>query len=210
MAVKKIKIISLFCGCGGADLGLIGGFNYLNKRYKKNPVQVVHASDIDQKAINTYNANFKHQAVCADVRDLDFKGVSADLVVGGFPCQNFSTVNPLKDPENKEHQLFWELARVVSTTKPSAFIGENVKGFARLSKGKYLNLALKAFEELGYTVKWEILNASHYGVPQLRERVIIVGIRNDLPNHQELCPMSDNYESLSKSKFKFKRPCSFS
>jgi len=199
VGVEKIKAISLFCGCGGADLGLIGGFSYLKKRYKKNPLQLVHASDIDPKAINTYNANFKHKAICADVRDLDFMGIEADLVVGGFPCQNFSTVNPLKDPENKDHQLFWELARVVANTKPSAFIGENVKGFARLNGGKYLNLALNAFRELGYTVKWEILNASHYGVPQLRERVIMVGIRNDLVNHDNFSfPEPTHGEGLKK------------
>ncbi len=185
MGVAKTKVISLFCGCGGADLGMVGDFSFLGKKYKKNPLEIVHASDIDQKAVNTYNSNFNHNAICADVKELSFNSISADLVIGGFPCQNFSTVNPLKDPENKDNQLFWELARVVSEVKPDAFIGENVKGFARLKKGKYLNLALDAFRELGYTVKHEILNSSHYGVPQLRERVFLVGIRNDLEYHDE-------------------------
>ncbi len=180
MALEKIKVASLFCGCGGADLGIVGGFSYLRKRYLEHPVNIVHASDIDQKAVNTYNTNFKHKATCKDVQSIDFKSIVADLVIGGFPCQNFSTVNPLKDPENKENQLFWELARAVSEIKPVAFIGENVKGFARLQKGKYLQMAIDAFEKLGYNVKYEILNASHYGIPQLRERVIIVGIRKNL------------------------------
>lgn len=185
MGIAQVKVISLFCGCGGADLGIVGGFSFLGKRYKKNPLDIVHASDIDQKAINTYNNNFKHKAVCADVKELNFNNITADLVIGGFPCQNFSTINPLKDPENKDNQLFWELARVVSEVKPATFIGENVKGFAKLKKGKYLQLAIDAFTELGYTVKYEILNSSHYGVPQLRERVFLVGIRNDLTYHDE-------------------------
>lgn len=185
MGIEKINVVSLFCGCGGADLGIVGGFSFLGKRYKRNLVEIVHASDIDQKAVNTYNSNFKHKAICADVKELSFKTISADLVVGGFPCQNFSTVNPLKDPENTDNQLFWELARVVSEIKPKTFIGENVKGFANLKKGKYLNLALDAFENLGYTVKYEILNSSHYGIPQLRERVFLVGIRNDLTYHNQ-------------------------
>lgn len=180
MAVKKLKAVSLFCGCGGADLGLIGGFDYLGKRYKKNPVEIVHASDIDHKAVRTYNENFKHQAITEDVRSLNFKNVDADIVIGGFPCQNFSTVNPNKDPENKENQLFWELSRVVSESKPKVFIAENVKGFARLKQGKYLEMAINSFEELGYKVYWQILNSAHYGVPQLRQRVIIVGFRADI------------------------------
>ena len=177
--MSNIKAISLFCGCGGADLGLIGGFKYLNQFYNENPIDLIHASDIDQKAVNTYNLNFSHQAVCDDVRNINFN-TSVDLVIGGFPCQNFSTLNPLKDPENKDNQLFWELARVVKETNAKYFIGENVKGFANLKKGKYINLALDAFKELGYKVYWKILNSSHYGVPQLRERVFLVGIRNDI------------------------------
>lgn len=177
--MTPLKTISLFCGCGGADLGLLGNFQYLGNYYTKNPIDIIHASDIDQKAVDTYNANFEHQAICQDVREIVFKE-AADLVIGGFPCQNFSTVNPLKDPENKDHQLFWELARVVKETNPKYFIGENVKGFANLKKGKYISMALEAFEALGYRVFWKILNSSHYGVPQLRERVFLVGIREDI------------------------------
>ncbi len=184
MGLDKTKVISLFSGCGGADLGILGGFTFLNKGYKKNALEIIHASDIEHKAINTYNYNFKHNGLCEDIKNLDFRATFADIVVGGFPCQNFSTVNPLKDPENRDHQLFWEMARVVSEVKPKAFIAENVRGFAYLKKGKYLNLALDAFKGLGYTVRWDILNSSHYGIPQLRQRVIMVGIRNDIDSHE--------------------------
>lgn len=182
MVENKIRVISLFSGCGGADLGLVGGFSFLRKRYKKNPIEIVHASDIDAKAVSTYNSNFKHSAICDDVRNLDFLQDSADIIIGGFPCQNFSTVNPTKKPEDKKNQLFWELSRIVSQVKPKILIAENVKGFSTLKKGKYLEMALEDFKTHGYTLHWKILNASHYGVPQLRQRVIIVGIRNDLPS----------------------------
>lgn len=196
---NKFKVTSIFCGCGGADLGITGGFSYLRKQYRKHPMNIVHASDIDIKAVNTYNNNFKHKAICVDVRDVDFNNSSSDLVIGGFPCQNFSTVNPLKDPENKDHQLFWELVRAVSEIKPIAFIGENVKGFARLKKGKYLHMAIDAFEEIGYNVKYEILNSSHYGVPQLRERVFLVGIRKDLAINDDFqFPLPTHGEGLKK------------
>lgn len=185
MEANRLKAISLFCGCGGADLGLIGGFKYLGKEYGENPVDIVHASDIDKKAVLTYNENFEHKAVCEDVRDIDFSSIDADIVIGGFPCQNFSTLNPTKNPEDRENQLFWEMSRVVSEVKPKVIIGENVKGFASLKKGRYLNMAISSFEELGYKVHWKILNSSHYGVPQLRERVIIVGFRGDIADQVE-------------------------
>ncbi len=180
MNKESIKAISLFCGCGGADLGLIGGFNYLDNYYKHNPVEIVHASDIDPKAINTYNRNFSHKASVDDIRDLCFKEVDADLVIGGFPCQNFSTVNPTKKPEDRKNQLFWELARVVEETKPKVFIGENVRGFYTLKGGLYFHLAKDRFEELGYKVFHKLVDVSLHGIPQKRKRIFMVGVREDL------------------------------
>lgn len=180
MQMNKIKTISLFCGCGGADLGLIGGFNYLGKKYKKLPYEIVHASDIDSKAIKTYSNNFIHKADIIDIKDLSFENTNADLVIGGFPCQPFSTLNPTKQPEKKESQLFWEMARIISEVKPKSFIVENVKGFYRLKNGYYFDLARNEFESLGYNLSHTLLNSSDFGVPQKRERIFIVGIRKDL------------------------------
>ena len=126
----------------------------------KDNIEVVHASDINQRAVNTYNVNFKHQAICEDIRNIEFQIDSADIVLGGFPCQNFSTVNPTKAPDDKDNQLFWEMSRVVKQVRPKFFVAENVKGFARLKQGKYIKMAVEDFELNGYTVKWEILNSS--------------------------------------------------
>jgi DNA (cytosine-5)-methyltransferase 1 len=175
-----LRIISLFCGCGGADLGISGGFNYLATRYAKNAVEFIHASDIDAKAIATYNNNFDHGAQVADIRDLSFKHLQADLVVGGFPCQSFSSVNPTKDPTDSRGQLFNEMIRVVRETRPKYVIGENVKGFYRLHKGAYFEDFSRKLRRAGYAVYHQVMNAADFGVPQLRERLIVVGIRRDI------------------------------
>jgi len=173
---NSIKVISLFCGCGGADLGLVGDFKYLGKRYAKNNIEIIHASDIDTYAVSTYNKNFRHKAIDEDVLELSFKDYKADIVVGGFPCQNFSTVNPNKRPDDKQSQLFWEMSDVVQEVRPKVFIAENVKGFYRLKKGRYFHMAKKRFEDLGYKVYHMLVNVSGFGIPQLRERLFMVGI----------------------------------
>lgn len=180
MKKNSIKAISLFCGCGGSDLGLTGGFEYLGRKYSVNNIEIIHASDNNQKAVDTYNYNFSHKALCEDVLKLDFNGYKADIVIGGFPCQNFSTVNPTKRPDDVNNQLFWELTKVVAQVKPKVVIGENVKGFYQLKQGKYFNLIKDRLEQIGYTVYARILNAADYGIPQLRCRLIIVGVRSDI------------------------------
>lgn len=178
--LKLFNVVSLFAGCGGADLGLLGGFEFLGQRYSKTSFNIVHASDIDKKAVATYNSNFEHPALTADIKDLVLSLSEIDLVVGGFPCQPFSTVNPSKTPHKKESQLFWEMARVIDELKPKMFVAENVKGFYRLKKGYYFDLACNEFASLGYTISHELINSSDFGVPQKRERIFIVGVRNDL------------------------------
>lgn len=176
-----IKIASLFCGCGGSDLGLLGGFTFLGKNYSKNDVEIVYAADNDPKAVATYNENFKHKAVVQDVKKIVSKEIpDFDLIIGGFPCQSFSTVNPIKNPFDDRGQLYKEMARIVGEKQPKAFIAENVKGMARLKKGAILKAVIEEFEKQGYVVNYTIVNAADYGVPQLRERVFIVGIRKDI------------------------------
>jgi len=178
--MNKIKVISLFSGCGGADLGLIGGFKYLGKIYKKNPYEIIHASDINSKAVETYNLNFSHKANVEDISQLVLNNINCDLVMGGFPCQPFSTVNPTKQPDLIESQLFWQMARVIKNAKPKVFIAENVKGFYRLKNGFYFDLACKEFKKLGFNIYHSLLNSSHFGIPQKRERIIIVGIHKSI------------------------------
>lgn len=197
--MKTFKVVSLFAGCGGSDLGIIGGFEYLGKRYKKLPYKIVHASDFDKHATDTYNHNFKHKAICCDVRDLHGNTLpDCDIILGGFPCQSFSTVNPTKDTNDARANLYKEMLRIVSNKLPLAFIAENVKGMMTLEKGEIMNRILSDFKSIGYNVNYKLLNAADYGVPQRRERVFIVGIRSDV-NKEYIFPTALHSENGSNS-----------
>jgi len=177
-----LKVVSLFAGCGGADRGMLGGFTFNNEEYSKLPYELIYALDIDQKAINTHKLNFDcSEVVVGDIRDIHEDTIpDHDVLVGGFPCQSFSTVNPTKDPTDDRANLYKEMVRIVKAKKPKVFIAENVKGFMTLQKGKILQKVKSDFEDVGYTISCRLVSAAEFGVPQRRERVFLVGVRNDL------------------------------
>ena len=193
------KVVSLFTGCGGCDLGLTGGFEFNHKKYKKLPYELVYASDINEKALNTYKLNFPDSnVVCGDICNISSEEIpDHDILIGGFPCQSFSTVNPTKDPFDDRANLYKQMARIVKDKQPKAFIAENVKGLMTLHKGEIFKRVRKAFEDAGYTLSYKLLNAADYGVPQKRERMILVGIRNDLHISYEFPNETNNWVPLS-------------
>ena len=176
------KVVSLFSGCGGCDQGIIGGFDYNGKYYDKLPYELVFASDIDQKALNTHKLNFDcENIVCGDICDIPSELIpDHDVLIGGFPCQSFSTVNPTKDPFDDRANLYKQMVRIAADKQPKAFVAENVKGLLTLKRGSIFKRVCDAFEKAGYTLSYKLLNSANYGIPQKRERIIIVGIRNDL------------------------------
>lgn len=176
------KVVSLFAGCGGCDQGIVGGFIFNKKKYKRLPFDLVYAMDIDQKALNTHKLNFSGTTVkCGDICEIDSSEIpECDVVIGGFPCQSFSTVNPTKDPFDDRANLYKQMVRVVREKQPLVFVAENVKGLMTLHKGEIFERICTAFEEAGYALSYKLMNAADYGVPQKRERVIIVGFRKDL------------------------------
>ena len=180
------NVVSLFCGCGGVDLGTVGGFTFNRTEYAKHPCKLVYACDSEQKAIDSREMNFDaEQAVCADVCEVEADDIPAcDILTGGFPCQSFSTVNPTKDPFDDRANLYKQMVRIVQAKQPKVFVAENVKGMMTLHKGTIFKRILSAFEDAGYKTFYSLLNAADYGVPQKRERVIIVGIRNDIWEQQ--------------------------
>lgn len=176
---ENFRVASLFAGCGGMDLGITGGFRFNGKTYAKLPTELVHASDFDPKVLNIYNLNFKHKASIEDINNLKGSDLpKVDIILGGFPCQSFSVVaqNPkrlgFKDQKGK---LFFEMKRLLLEKKPKAFVAENVKGILSANNREAFPLIIKEFEDAGYFVKYQILNAVNFGVPQKRERVFIVG-----------------------------------
>lgn len=182
--MEKLKVASLFCGCGGTDVGLLGGFDFLGKYYNSNSMEIVYANDIDDNACKIFKENFGITPDNRDIREVKTEEIPEfDILTGGFPCQSFSIVaqNPkrlgVKDERGK---LFFEMCRILRERQPKCFIAENVKGILTANKRSAFPLILKEFEESGYDVQYQILNLADYGVPQKRERVIIVGFRKDL------------------------------
>lgn len=182
--MEKLKVASLFCGCGGTDVGLLGGFDFLGKYYNSNSMEIVYANDIDDNACKIFKENFGITPDNRDIREVKTEEIPEfDILTGGFPCQSFSIVaqNPkrlgVKDERGK---LFFEMCRILRERQPKCFIAENVKGILTANKRSAFPLILKEFEESGYEVQYQILNSADYGVPQKRERVIIVGFRKDL------------------------------
>lgn len=179
--MKKLKVWSLFCWCGGSDLWVIGNFRFLWKKYEELPFEINFAVDIDEKAIATYNNNFSHKALVMWVEDCNKKNTpDIDLLMGWFPCQSFSTVNPTKNPFDERWKLYKHMARILKEKKPKAFIAENVKGLMVLKNGSIFENIIKEFEKQGYNISHKLLNAANFGIPQKRQRVFIVWIRKDL------------------------------
>lgn len=202
--MERLKVASLFCGCGGTDVGLLGGFDFLGKHYAENQIDIVYANDIDDNACNMFKENFGITPDNRDIREISADEIpDFDILTGGFPCQSFSIVaqNPkrlgVKDDRGK---LFFEMCRILRERQPKCFIAENVKGILTANKKGAFPLIIKEFENCGYDVEYDILNAASFGVPQKRERVIIVGFRKDL-NIKFIFPKAeieaaDNYTPL--------------
>jgi DNA (cytosine-5)-methyltransferase 1 len=182
--MKQLKLISLFCGCGGTDEGFLGGFDYLGKHFPKHSAKIVFANDFEPSACLLYKQNFGMEPDSRDIRKIEGCELpECDIVLGGFPCQSFSVVaqNPPRlGVKSEKGMLFFEMCRILKEKKPKVFLAENVKGILSANCGKAFPLILKEFSNCGYTVSWKLLKAVDFGIPQKRERVIIVGVRNDL------------------------------
>lgn len=165
-----MKIISLFSGAGGLDLGLIQAGN-----------KVIWANDIDKDAVATYKENIGNHIICDDIRNIDVSTLpDADVVVGGFPCQGFSQANRLRTLDDDRNQLYRFFYNTIKIKQPKFFIAENVKGILSLGKGEAIKQIVADFEAAGYITSVNLVNMANYGVPQTRQRVLIIGQRIDL------------------------------
>lgn len=182
---RRLKAASLFCGCGGTDVGLKGDFDFLGKHYEENRVDITYANDVDPHACALFETNFGLKPDCRDIRDVPSDDIGpVDILTGGFPCQSFSIVaqNPKRlGIKDERGLLFFEMCRIIRDILPACFIAENVKGLMSANNGEAFPLILSEFQKCGYDVTFQIMNASYYGVPQKRERIIIVGVLKNLP-----------------------------
>lgn len=192
---KLINIVSLFSGAGGLDLGVqlaaISSefnqdiaYNALKNRssfyHLSKKINLVYSNDLFKSANETYLMNFNSDVV-KDSRDIRkvINFPKSDLMLGGFPCPGFSAAGPrlLDDPRNF---LYIHYIRALMQSKPYFFIAENVKGLMTMAKGQVLDQMTQDFAAAGYQVSAHLVNARDYGVPQSRERVFIIGTRNDI------------------------------
>ena len=204
--MEKLKVASLFCGCGGTDVGLLGNFDFLGKHYASNNMEIVYANDIDDNACRIFEENFGIKPDNRDIRQINSNELpDFDILTGGFPCQSFSIIaqNPKRlGVKDDRGRLFFEMCRILKDKQPKCFIAENVKGLLTANQKSAFPLIMEEFRNSGYDVKHMVLNSANYGVPQKRERVIIVGFRKDLkidftfPN--QVITDEDLFEPLKK------------
>lgn len=193
---KSIKTVSLFTGCGGMDLGFLGGFKFRGNIFEKNLYEIVFANDLDIDAIETYNLNkgtyFQHEITHADIRDVDESMLADfDVLIAGFPCQPFSNAGKRQGigDEDGRGTLWYECERIIKNSieknnkKPLAFVFENVRGImsTKMPSGISVPEEIKMrMEKLGYHISMKLLRASEYGVPQNRYRFIIIGVQKTI------------------------------
>ena len=172
---KTLKIVSLFTGCGGLDLG------FEKAKNSKYNFKIIWANDNLLHACKTFRANFRTPISGEDVWNINFKNIpKCDVILAGFPCQDFSVLSKRKGINVKRGMLYTRIIDALKIKKPMFFVAENVKGLLSANKGKALRIIKEHFESAGYKVNYKLIKFADYGVPQKRERVIFVGFRNDL------------------------------
>lgn len=218
--MKKInlKVVSLFSGCGGLDLGFTGGFKHRQYEFPKTGFEIVLANDFDADASRVYQANKKyfteHTFRSGDVRNIPSSEIPEfDVLLAGFPCQPFSNAGNREGVHDKDGRgtLFYECERIIKYSinqsngkRPKAFIFENVRGILSSKMPDGLTVPeeiTKKMTELGYNVAVKLLKTSDFGVPQNRHRVIIVGVRSDIKafNFNEMEKIVNEYNLPSAS-----------
>lgn len=191
-----LRTVSLFSGCGGLDLGIQGGFEFMGREYPKNEYELVFANDFDNDALSTYKANSKYfnenHLIAGDIRSVDVNLIPEfDVLFAGFPCQPFSNAGNRKgvDDDNGRGTLWEECEKIIQHAindfkeKPKAFVFENVRGImsSKMPNGKTVPNEIKdRMEQLGYNISMQLVKSSDYGVPQNRYRYLIIGVRRDL------------------------------
>lgn len=165
-----MKVVSLFSGAGGFDLGFIQAGH-----------EVIWATDFNKDCAETYKHNIGNHFVLDDIRNIETNQIpDCEIVIGGFPCQGFSQANMKRDINDERNTLYREFVRVVKDKKPNYFVAENVRGLLSIDKGEAIKIIIHDFESIGYKVRYQLFNAANFGVPQNRFRVIIIGIKNDI------------------------------
>jgi DNA (cytosine-5)-methyltransferase 1 len=174
MSKKKFKVIDLFAGVGGLSYGFAHDEDFEIVAANEILTPMATAYSLNHPSVKMYNKDIKDFSLSDLSKDLGLQKGDVDIIVGGPPCQAYSTVGKrlIDDPRGK---LFQEYYRILSELRPKLFVFENVKGLLSMCKGELIKTIISLFESVGYSVNIRLLNAADYGTPQIRERVIIVG-----------------------------------
>ena len=176
MKQHSFNVLDLFCGCGG-----------LSKGFEEAGYNILMGIDFEQSALNTYNRNHKSaKGVLLDLSKQEsfeeisklLNGKNIDVIIGGPPCQGFSLTGP-RNFDDERNTLYLAMIESVRLYKPKAFLIENVPGMANLYKGAVRDEIIHRFSEMGYNVSYKIVCAADYGVPQIRKRLVFVGLKSD-------------------------------
>jgi DNA (cytosine-5)-methyltransferase 1 len=196
-----IKYIDLFCGIGGFRIAAEQVFSARGISH-----ECVFSSDIDPEARKAYHANFGEEPVgditvvpSADIPD-------HDILFAGFPCQPFSIIGDMKGFQDTRGTLFFEIARLLEEKQPQAFILENVKMLVGHQRGRTISRIMQTLRELGYSAEYKVFNALDFGLPQKRERVLIVGFRGKVDFQwpevsSPMIPLAEILEEVVDSKY---------
>ncbi len=195
------KIVSLFSGAGGLDLG-----------FKQAGFNIVWANEFDKNITDTHKANFpKTELNTNSISEIDAKDVPDCIgIIGGPPCQAFSEAGAKKGTEDPRGKLFWDYIRILKAKKPLFFVAENVSGLLAQRHKKDLDSFLEEFGKAGYEVNYHLYNAGDYGVPQDRERLIFVGYRKDLNKKFEVPKKENTVKFLKDCIFNMPNPSAVS
>ncbi len=188
--MKVYRSVDLFAGIGGIRLGF-------DKAFKKN-IKTVFVSEWDNKAQETYKANFNDKFdIQGDITKIEEKEIPKhDILLAGFPCQAFSLAGQKKGFEDTRGTLFFEVARIIKYHKPKVIFCENVKNLLNHDRGKTYKVIKRILQDLEYEVYEKILNSKNFGVPQNRERIYIVAFRKDINSSKFLFPEQVNNKKI--------------
>jgi DNA (cytosine-5)-methyltransferase 1 len=184
---RKHKVVSMFSGCGGMDLGFSGGFEVFGQHYRSLPFEIIWANDLNREACKTYRRNLGHEIHAGDVWSLmESMPKSADVLIGGFPCQDISVNGKRAGVNGARSGLYKAMVEAIKRLKPKVFVAENVK--ALLRHKEWLQQVVADFSGLGFTLHYQLYKAADYGVPQTRERVLFVGTSKDVKPYMPPIP----------------------
>lgn len=178
---NRLRVASMFAGCGGLDFG----FHLNEKNFK-----IVYVNDYDKDSCLSYENYYKMKCDCKDIKKIEDM-VDHDILIGGFPCTGFSCANMYRSEEDSRNKLYLELVRLLKKKRPKYFLFENVKGLMSLGgyennldkknhKGRVFKMIISDLQECGYEIYTKLFRLKYYDIPQNRERLIFIGIRDDI------------------------------